>query len=223
MTKILVAEDERDIRELIGYTLRFGGFEVTLATNGAEAIEMAATENPDLIILDVRMPRMTGYEACEKLKQDPQVKHIPVVFLSAKGQEAEIRQGIEAGAVGYIIKPFVPDELVRQVREIIEKTASGAGPADSPPAAEDTAAAPPPTPVEPASAAAAQPTAAPEPKRETERVSITTESQPPRTESMRRRFDWSSTSPTTPGGGTEQSDSSTETSETKTETPDTNM
>jgi CheY-like chemotaxis protein len=204
VTKILVAEDERDIRELIGYTLRFGGFEVTLATNGAEAIEMAATENPDLIILDVRMPRMTGYEACEKLKLDPQVRHIPVVFLSAKGQEAEIRQGIEAGAVGYIIKPFVPDELVRQVREIIEKTSHEADTADAD--AADAAAAPPAAPDETADTPTAQP-AAHEPKPETEKPSLSTESGPPRQESMRRRFDWSS--------------DSQETSESKTETPDT--
>ena len=91
MTKILVAEDERDIRELIGFTLRFAGFEVVLAVNGIEAVEKAPLEQPDLIMLDVRMPKMTGYEACRRLKENPETSDIPIVFLSAKGQEGDGR------------------------------------------------------------------------------------------------------------------------------------
>lgn len=121
MSKILVAEDERDIRELIAFTLRFAGFEVVLASNGVEALEMVESDKPDLIILDVRMPRMTGYETCRKLKEKPSTAQIPVVFLSAKGQDAEVRQGLESGAEEYILKPFVPDELVTQVREIMKR------------------------------------------------------------------------------------------------------
>ena len=121
MLKILVAEDERDIRELIGFTLRFAGFEVVLAANGAEAVEKAPEEQPDLIILDVRMPRMTGYEACRHLKNDPATSTIPVVFLSAKGQETEIEQGLALGAVEYIVKPFAPDDLTSQVKGILER------------------------------------------------------------------------------------------------------
>jgi len=90
MPKILVAEDERDIRELIGFTLRYAGFEVELAINGVEAVAKAAAAQPDLIVLDVRMPKMTGYEACRQLKEDPTTAEIPIVFLSAKGQEVEI-------------------------------------------------------------------------------------------------------------------------------------
>lgn len=125
MTKILVAEDERDIRELIGFTLRFAGYEVVLANNGQEAVEKAPGEQPDLILLDVRMPKMTGYEACRELKNDPQTEGIPVVFLSAKGQEGEIEEGLASGALEYIVKPFAPDDLTRQVEEILERTGAG--------------------------------------------------------------------------------------------------
>jgi CheY-like chemotaxis protein len=108
MTKILIAEDERDIRELVSFSLQFGGFTVVQASNGVEAVERARAELPDLILMDVRMPRMTGYEACKQMKQIPEVRDIPVVFLSAKGQETEIQTGLEAGAEEYILKPFAP-------------------------------------------------------------------------------------------------------------------
>ncbi|MBN1978614.1 MAG: response regulator [Anaerolineae bacterium] len=121
MPRILVAEDERDIRELIGFTLRYAGFEVELATNGAEAVEKAPQVQPDLIMLDVRMPRVTGYEACRMLKENPVTAEIPVVFLSAKGQEVEIEQGLASGALEYIVKPFAPDDLANQVRDILKR------------------------------------------------------------------------------------------------------
>jgi len=122
MAKILVAEDEKDIRELIGYTLRFAGFEVLLTENGAEAVELAGNEQPDLIILDVRMPGMTGYEACRLLKNNPKTESIPVVFLSAKGQEGEIQRGLNSGAEEYILKPFAPDDLAGRVNEILGRS-----------------------------------------------------------------------------------------------------
>ena len=121
MAKILIAEDERDIRDLVAFTLRFAGHEVFAASNGEEALEMAPNVNPDLILMDVRMPRMTGYEACKAMKQNPDLKDIPVVFLSAKGQENEIQQGLEAGAEKYLLKPFAPDQLTTQVKEILAK------------------------------------------------------------------------------------------------------
>ncbi len=121
MPRILVAEDEKDIRELIAFTLRFAGFDVLLATNGAEAVEIAEAERPDLVILDVRMPKMSGYEACRRLKENPQTASLPVVFLSAKGQDSEIQQGLESGAEEYILKPFAPDELIQQVRGILSR------------------------------------------------------------------------------------------------------
>lgn len=123
MTTILVAEDERDIRELIAFSLRYGGFEVEEAVNGIEAIEKARKLHPDLIIMDVRMPKKTGYEACQELKAADETKDIPIVFLSAKGQEMEIKQGMELGAVDYIIKPFEADQLPKRLAEILAKTA----------------------------------------------------------------------------------------------------
>ena len=121
MAKILIAEDERDIRDLVAFTLRFAGYEVVAVENGAEAVEAAPVEMPDLILMDVRMPRMTGYEACENIKADERVKHIPVVFLSAKGQDSEIQAGINAGASDYLLKPFAPMELTEKIRELLEK------------------------------------------------------------------------------------------------------
>jgi CheY-like chemotaxis protein len=124
MAKILIAEDEPDIRQLIKFTLEFAGHEVIVTQNGAEALENAKElaekdQLPDLIMMDVRMPRMTGYEACINIKEIDKLKPIPVVFLSAKGQEAEVQAGLEAGATAYIIKPFAPDQLTAKVAEIL--------------------------------------------------------------------------------------------------------
>ena len=120
LTKILVAEDEADIRELVAFSLEnIGGFQVVKARNGAEAVQVARTEIPDLILMDVRMPRMTGVEACAKLKTIPETKDIPIVFLSAMGQEQEIQQGMDVGATEYVLKPFAPDVLMAKVREIL--------------------------------------------------------------------------------------------------------
>ena len=121
MAKILIAEDERDIRDLVAFTLRFAGHEVFAASNGEEAVELAPKVNPDLIIMDVSMPRMTGYEACKVIKADPDLKDIPVVFLSAKGQESEIQQGLDVGAEEYLLKPFAPDQLTSHVKAILAK------------------------------------------------------------------------------------------------------
>jgi CheY-like chemotaxis protein len=121
MAKILIAEDERDIRDLVAFTLRFAGHEVVVASNGEEAVAMAPQENPDLILMDVRMPRMTGYEACRVMKTNPDIKDIPVVFLTARGQESEIQQGLEAGAEEYLLKPFAPDQLTTRVKAILGK------------------------------------------------------------------------------------------------------
>ena len=119
MAKILVAEDERDIRDLIAFTLQFAGHTVLTANNGEEAVQMTLKEVPDLVLTDVRMPKMTGYEACKLIKADPTTQHIPVVFLSAKGQEAEVQTGLDSGADEYLLKPFAPDQLTRKVAEIL--------------------------------------------------------------------------------------------------------
>jgi CheY-like chemotaxis protein len=121
MKKILVAEDERDIRDLIAFTLRFAGYDVVTANNGEEAVQLTQQELPDLVLTDVRMPKMTGYDACRLIKQDPATAHIPVVFLSAKGQEAEVEAGLASGGDEYLLKPFAPDQLTRKVADILDK------------------------------------------------------------------------------------------------------
>lgn len=121
MARILVAEDEKDIRELIAFTLQeVAQHEIIQATNGAEAVELAKLEQPDLVMTDVRMPKMTGYEACRLIKNDDATKHIPVIILSAKGQDEEKEQGREAGADDYILKPFAPMELTQRIGEILK-------------------------------------------------------------------------------------------------------
>lgn len=119
--RVLIVEDERDIRELIAFTLQLGGLETFEAGNGEAGVAMAIELQPDLVLMDVRMPKMTGFEACKQLKASPATKAIPVVFLSAKGQISEIQQGMESGALEYILKPFAPDELLKQVQDILAR------------------------------------------------------------------------------------------------------
>jgi CheY-like chemotaxis protein len=119
MAKILVAEDERDIRDLITFMLRFAGYEVITVTNGEEAVQAALKEIPDLILTDVRMPKMSGYEACQRIKAEPTTKHIPVVFLTARGQEQEVQAGMAAGGVEYLLKPFEQAQLMKKVADIL--------------------------------------------------------------------------------------------------------
>ena len=121
MARILIAEDEPDIRELVAFTLRFAGHEVVATANGEEAVHQAGQMIPDIILMDVRMPRMTGYDACRIMKSDPILKDIPVVFLSAKGQDSEIQTGMAVGAEDYLLKPFAPDQLTERVKTILAK------------------------------------------------------------------------------------------------------
>lgn len=121
MARILIAEDERDIRELIVFTLTFAGHEVTAVANGEEAVDTARRMLPDLILLDVRMPRLTGYEACRQIKAMDSLRSTPIVFLSAKGQDSEVSAGLEAGAVDYILKPFAPAQLTEYINELLQR------------------------------------------------------------------------------------------------------
>jgi DNA-binding response OmpR family regulator len=118
---ILVAEDEQDVRDLIVRTFEFSGFGVISVENGEEAVQEALKTKPDLILLDVRMPKMTGFEACEKLKAEERTKHIPVVFLSPYGQEAEVTTGLSLGAEEYLVKPFELGALVERIKVILRK------------------------------------------------------------------------------------------------------
>lgn len=115
MKKILVVDDEPDIRRLVSFSLQRQGYGVIEATDGIAACATAAAEHPDLILMDVMMPVMNGFEAVKQLKEDPVTAGIPVLMLSAKSQVYEQEQGLESGALEYITKPFTPAELVEQV------------------------------------------------------------------------------------------------------------
>ncbi|MCH7979271.1 MAG: response regulator [Acidobacteria bacterium] len=118
--KVLLAEDDEDIQKVAQISLQFrGGWEVDLATNGEECLAKAAQNRPDLILLDCMMPQMDGYEACRRLKQDPSLRDIPVIFLTAKSQEREVKKGLSLGAVGYLIKPFNPMTLAEEIQQIL--------------------------------------------------------------------------------------------------------
>ena len=127
MSRVLIADDEPHIRRLVCFTLGNKGFEVLEATDGGEAYDRAREELPDIVLLDVMMPIMTGYEVLEKLKADPLTRDIPVVMLSAKSQQTEVQAGLAGGACEYICKPFTPKDLVQRVAEILG--AQGEGPA----------------------------------------------------------------------------------------------
>jgi DNA-binding response OmpR family regulator len=116
MTRILAVDDEPHILKLVSFSLSSKGFDVIEASDGLTAVEIAEREQPDLILLDVMMPVLDGYEACRRLKANPATREIPVVMLSAKSQKAEQAIGLEAGALDYICKPFTPKDLVEQVR-----------------------------------------------------------------------------------------------------------
>lgn len=126
MTRVLIADDEPHIRKLVSFTLGNHGYEVLEATDGGEAYERACAEQPDLVLLDVMMPVMTGYDVLSKLKANSATEHIPVVMLSAKSQQAEVQEGLAHGAQEYICKPFTPKDLVQRVAEILGAAGEGA-------------------------------------------------------------------------------------------------
>jgi len=118
--KVLLAEDEQDIRLIARLSLKRAGFNVLVAENGAAALQRAAEAAPDVILLDWMMPEMDGPETCTRLKADPATAHIPVIFLTAKSQESEIKRGLALGACGYITKPFDVVGLGSRVRQLLE-------------------------------------------------------------------------------------------------------
>jgi CheY-like chemotaxis protein len=118
---ILIAEDEKDIRDLITFLLQLDGHQVIATANGADAYLQAQVVIPDLILLDVQMPKMTGYEACKKIKETELTQDIPILFLSAKEQELEVNQDFEAGAMDFLGKPFSTEQLTEKVASILSQ------------------------------------------------------------------------------------------------------
>jgi DNA-binding response OmpR family regulator len=117
--KILVVDDEVNITQILEFSIGAEGYEVITAANGEEAIDKARREQPDLIVLDVMMPKIDGFEACRILKANPLTKNIPVVLLTAKGRDIDKKLGYEVGATDYIVKPFSPNKLVDRIHQLL--------------------------------------------------------------------------------------------------------
>lgn len=117
--KILVVDDEVYILHILDFSLGAEGFEVISANNGELAVEKAKREKPNLIVLDIMMPVLDGYETCRRLKRESDTKDIPVILLTAKGRDVDKRLGFEVGAIDYIVKPFSPSRLIERIEEII--------------------------------------------------------------------------------------------------------
>lgn len=118
--RVLAADDDPVIQRLLEVNLEIEGYEVRLAADGAEAIATARDFRPDVIILDVMMPDVDGWEACETIKQDPELAETPVVFLSARAQDADVERGDRLGAAAYLTKPFDPGDLLDLIEELLE-------------------------------------------------------------------------------------------------------
>lgn len=116
--KILTCDDEKHIVRLIQVNLERQGYEVITAFNGAECLELVAADRPDLIVLDVMMPEMTGFEVLEALKKNPDTAEIPVIMLTARAQDADVLRGWQSGVECYLTKPFNPMELIAFVKRI---------------------------------------------------------------------------------------------------------
>lgn len=117
--KILVADDEPFVLRSIEYTLSRAGYDVLTAVDGEEALQKILAENPDLVFLDIQMPRMDGNEVCKKLREDPSRKNLYIIVITAKGQESERLFSLECGASEYITKPYSPRKMLERVKEIL--------------------------------------------------------------------------------------------------------
>lgn len=122
--KILVVDDEKNIVDIIAYNLKKEGYRVVTAANGEEAVFMAQSENPDLILLDVMMPKMDGYEACKRIREK---KNTPIIMLTARAEEVDKVLGLELGADDYVTKPFGVRELMARVKANLRRTVAPAG------------------------------------------------------------------------------------------------
>lgn len=118
--KILIADDEPNIVVAIEFLLQQSGFEVVVARNGDEALELIATRLPDLVLLDVMMPKKNGYEVCTRIRERADWRHIKVVMLSAKGRDAEVNKGLSMGADMYVTKPFSTRELMARIKSLLD-------------------------------------------------------------------------------------------------------
>jgi len=121
--RVLVVDDEKMVTEVVGRYLEREGFEVALAADGEEALRLAREQSPDLVILDLMLPKIDGLEVCRALRRDSQV---PIIMLTAKGEELDRIVGLELGADDYVVKPFSPRELLARIKAVLRRGASGA-------------------------------------------------------------------------------------------------
>jgi len=117
--RILVVDDEIYIVHILDFSLGMEGYEVITALDGEQALEKLKTEKPDLIVLDIMMPKLDGYEVCKAIKSSPETRHIPVILLSAKGRNVDQKLGFDVGADDYITKPFSPRKLVERINQLL--------------------------------------------------------------------------------------------------------
>lgn len=118
--RILIIEDEKDLVEALKMRLGTNGYEVLVSTDGVDGLNRARAEKPDLVILDIRLPKMDGYKVCRILKYDENFKMIPIIMLTARVQQADIQQGKEAGADIYMTKPYKSEELLENIKKLLK-------------------------------------------------------------------------------------------------------
>jgi two-component system alkaline phosphatase synthesis response regulator PhoP len=121
MSKILIVDDEQDIVELLSYNLEKEGFSIVKAYDGEAALGMVRSEKPDLMLLDLMLPKMNGLDVCKAIRRNPETANLPIIMLTAKGEEIDKIIGLEIGADDYITKPFSVKELVARVRSILRR------------------------------------------------------------------------------------------------------
>lgn len=119
MPKVLIADDEPNIVISLEFLMQHGGYDVKVARNGEEALALVESFGPDLVLLDVMMPRISGYEVCRRMRERSDWRHIKIIMLSAKGREAEVTKGVSLGADLYVTKPFSNNELVGKIGELL--------------------------------------------------------------------------------------------------------
>ncbi len=118
--KVLIADDNENIRDALTYLLEDEGYELLLAKDGADTLRKVREQKPDILFLDIMMPEINGYDVCRTIKNDPDLKSIYVIMLTAKGQVAEQERGKEVGADEYIVKPFSPMEILARVKSLLQ-------------------------------------------------------------------------------------------------------
>jgi DNA-binding response OmpR family regulator len=121
MSRVLVVDDDADIRELVAFKLEQAGFEVEAAADGQLGLDAALANAPDLVLLDLMMPKLSGIEVCRALRDNDSTADTPVILLTAKAQEADVQRGFSAGADDYIVKPFSPRELITRVQAVLAR------------------------------------------------------------------------------------------------------